>query len=244
MNNNVLIFGAVLVFAASSVNAADAEEKKEKESPWATTAGLGYVNTSGNTNTETLIFKFDTAYEIERWKHALHFDTLNASADDVSTADRKLLTGQSNYKFRPRDYFYGLFSYEDDKFSGFEYQAKLGLGYGRKIIKTDRHELDGEIGPGYRNYKVDNAPSSEDEALLRLAGFYKWKISDSSDFNQDLVGDFGEDQDEWRSVTGLRTSINDSFSLRLTYTVRYLDVVPVGNDNYDRETAITLDYTF
>jgi len=79
---------------------------------------------------------------------------------------------------------------------------------------------------------------------LRLAGFYKWKISEYSEFNQDLIGDFGELQDEWRSVTGLRTSINKSFSLRLTYTVRYLDTVPVGNDNYDRTTALTLDYTF
>ena len=201
------------------------------------------MNTSGNTNTETLIFKFDTAYEIEHWKHALHFDTLNASTDDVSTADRKLFTFQSNYKFRPRDYFYGLFNYEDDKFSGFEYQAKLGVGYGRKIIQAERHELDGEIGPGYRKFKPDNLPS-DDEALLRLAGFYKWKISNSSDFNQDLIGDFGEDQTEWRSVTGLRTSINKSFSLRLTYTVRYLDVVPAGNDNYDRTTSLTLDYTF
>ncbi len=243
MKNNILIYGAVLCFVASGVFAADAEEKKEKESPWTTTAGLGYVNTSGNTNTETLIFKFDTAYEIEHWKHALHFDTLNASTDDVSTADRKLFTFQSNYKFRPRDYFYGLFNYEDDKFSGFEYQAKLGVGYGRKIIQAERHELDGEIGPGYRKFKPDNLPS-DDEALLRLAGFYKWKISNSSDFNQDLIGDFGEDQTEWRSVTGLRTSINKSFSLRLTYTVRYLDVVPAGNDNYDRTTSLTLDYTF
>ena len=243
MNKNIFLLGAALVFAASNVLAADEEEKKEKESPWKTTAGLGYVNTSGNTNTETLIFKFDTAYEIEKWKHEGHFDTLNASTDDISTADRKRLTAQTNYKFRPRDYFYGNFSYEDDKFSGFEYQAKVSIGYGRKLLTLDNHKLDAEIGPGYRNFKPDNQPR-DDEALLRLAGFYKWKISDSSDFNQDLIGDFGELQDEWRSITGLRTSINKSFSLRLAYEVRYLDVVPIGNDNYDRTTTATLDYTF
>lgn len=244
MKNNVLLFGAALVLVAANVLAADDDKKKEKDSPWTTTAGLGYVNTSGNTNTETLIFKFDTAYEIEHWKHELHFDTLNASTDDVSTADRKLLTAQSNYKFRPRDYFYGNFSYEEDKFSGFEYQAKVSLGYGRKLLTLDNHKLSAEIGPGYRHFKVDNAPDSEDEALLRLAGFYKWKISDYSDFNQDLIADIGELQNEWRSVTGLRTSINKTLSLRLTYTVRYLDKVPVGNQNYDRTTAVTLDYSF
>ncbi|MGB5601694.1 MAG: DUF481 domain-containing protein, partial [Gammaproteobacteria bacterium] len=142
------------------------------------------------------------------------------------------------------DYFYGNFSYEDDRFTGFDYQAKLSLGYGRKIILTEKHELDGEIGPGYRNFKVEGAPSSEDEYLLRLAAKYMWKISSYSGFSQDLIGDLGEDQTEWRSVTALRTSIYQNLALRLAYNVRYLDKVPVGNERYDRTTTVTLDYTF
>lgn len=244
---NMFLFGATLMLV--TFNAHSAEE--EKKSPWTTSAELGYVNTSGNTNTETLIFKFDTAYEIEKWKHQAHFETLNTKADDtstpekdkVSTADKKLVTAQSDFKFTPRDYFYGLLSYEDDKFSGFEYQAKLGLGYGRKIILTDHHKLDGEIGPGYRNFKPDNEPS-DDEALLRLAGKYKWLISANSQFNQDLIADFGEKQDEWKSITGIKSNINKTLALKFTYTVKYLDVVPVGNDHYDRETAATIVYTF
>ncbi len=234
--------GVSLALAVSGAIAAE-EEKKEKDSPWTATVGLGYVNTSGNTNTETLVFKADVAYEIEKWKHEAHFDTLNASTDDVTTADRLRFGAQSNYKFRERDYFYGNFSYEDDKFSGFEYQAKLSVGYGRKIIKTEKHSLDGEIGPGYRNFKPDNQPR-DDEALLRLAGKYKWKISSYSGFSQDLIGDFGELQDEWRSITALRTSIYEDLALRLAYEVRYLDKVPLGNDNYDRTTTVSLDYTF
>ena len=238
MKKNMFLFAATLMLV--SLNVLSAEEEK---SPWTTSAELGYVNTSGNTNTETLIFKFDTAYEIEKWKHQGHFETLDTKADDVSTADKMLATAQSDYKFTPRDYFYGLISYEDDKFSGFEYQAKLGLGYGRKIILTEHHELDGEIGPGYRNFKPDNEPS-EDEALLRLAGKYLWKISDNSQFKQDLIADFGELQDEWKSITGIKSNINKTLALKFTYTVKYLDVVPVGNDHYDRETAATIVYTF
>ena len=243
MYKQVFLTGMMLVLAVSNAMAAEEKEKKEKESPWTATLGLGYVNTSGNTNTETLVFKADVIYEIERWKHEGHFDTLNASTDDVTTADRLRFGFQSNYKFRERDYFYGNFNYEDDAFSGFEYQAKFSIGYGRRLIKTEKHELDAEIGPGYRNFKPDGQPR-EDEALLRLAGKYKWAISSYSEFTQDLIGDFGELQDEWRSVTALRTSIYEDLSLRLQYEVRYLDVVPVGNNNYDRTTTVSLDYTF
>jgi putative salt-induced outer membrane protein len=240
MKNKVILSGAALVLAASSVLAAE----EEKKSPWETSAELGYVNTSGNTNTENLVFKFDTAYEIEKWKHQAHLEALNSKTDDVTTADKKLATAQSDYKFTPRDYFFGLVSYEKDKFSGFEYQAKFSLGYGRKVLVLEKHKLDVEIGPGYRNFKVDNASSSEDEALLRLAAKYKWLISDNSEFKQDLVADFGEEQDEWKSVTSLKSNINKTLAMKLSYTVKYLDVVPVGNDNYDRETAVTLVYTF
>ncbi len=244
MKNDILIFGAVLCFAASSVFAADAEEEKEKESPWTTTAGLGYVNTSGNTVTDSLTFKFDTAYEIEHWKHEAHIETLKASTDDVTTADRKLFTAQTNYMFRPLDYFWGNFSYEDDRFTGFDYQAVLSAGYGRKLIDAEKHKLDVEIGPGYRKFKVIEPPQTDDEALLRTVGKYKWLISSYSEFTQDLIGNFGEDQTEWRSITALRTSINKTLALRLAYNVRYLDKVPLGNVNYDRTTTVTIDYTF
>lgn len=245
MNNNKVFWGVMLVLATPELHAADGiDDKEEKTSPWTTTAGLGFVNASGNTNTETLSFSFDTAYEIEDWKHEGHFETLKASTDDVTTADRKLLTAQTNYKYSPRDYWFGNLSLEDDRFTGFEYQAVLSLGYGRRLIVTERHNLDFEIGPGYRNFKVEGAPSSEDEYLLRTVGKYKWKISDYSEFSQDLLGNFGEDQTEWRSVTALRTSIYQNLGLRLEYNVRYLDKVPVGNESYDRTTTVSLDYTF
>ena len=240
MRSNVVLFGTILALSVSNALAA----KQEKTSPWTTSAELGYVNTSGNTNTKSLVFKFDTAYEIEKWKHQAHYETLNTETDNVTTAEKFLITAQSDFKFTKRDYFFGLVSYEDDKFSGFEYQAKLNLGYGRKVLVLERHKLDAEIGPGYRNFKVDNAPSSDDEALLRLAAKYKWLISDYSEFKQDFTAEFGEDQDEWKSITALKSNINKTLAMKLSYTVKYLDVVPVGKNNYDRETAVTLVYSF
>ena len=118
------------------------------------------------------------------------------------------------------------------------------MGYGRKLIDTEKHKLNAEIGPGYRNFEVEGAPSSDDEWLARAVGKYKWILTKYSEFTQDLIGNFGEDQLEWRSITALRTSIYENLALRLAYNVRYLDEVPPGNVNYDRTTTITLDYTF
>ncbi len=240
--NSTATFFLMLLVLLTATNARAAEE--EKKSPWTSSAELGYVTTSGNTETETLNLKFDIAYEIDKWKHAAHVNKLDSSDGDVKSADKLLLTAQSNYKFTEYDYVYANVSYEDDKFSGFEYQAKVSVGYGRRLLHTDTMELDVEIGPGHRNFKVDNAPSSDDESLIRLAGKYLWKVSDTSNFTEDITYENGEDQEEWKSVTALTAKINSWLSMKFSHTVKYLDVVPAGNTNYDRETSVTLVYTF
>ena len=69
-------------------------------------------------------------------------------------------------------------------------------------------------------------------------------MSKTSKFTEDLTAEFGEDQDEWKSVTGLSAKINSSLAMKLTYTIKRLDVVPAGTDNTDKEAAVTLVYTF
>lgn len=255
--NFVKVIGAAGLLAFSSVVMA-AEEVK---SPWQSSAELGYVNVSGNTNTETVKAMFDISYAVNKWEHKAHAEALSANSettDDavpaVSTEERTaakwLVSAQTDYKFKEFDYFYGLLSYEDDRFSGFEYQAKLGLGYGRRVIHTDNHTLKLEIGPGYRSYRLEQAappaPAEErqDDTLLRLNANYLWKLSETSKFTEELTSESGKDQDEWKSVTGLTAKINSTLAMKISYTVKYLDKVPAGTEHYDRETAVTLVFTF
>lgn len=235
---------------------------EKMDSPWKSSAEVGYVNTSGNTNTETLRAAYELSYEIEKWAHKIHADALSSkteTTDDTVTpavtsmersAAKWLVSGQSDYKFTEYNYFYGLLSYEDDRFSGFEYQAKLGVGYGRRVIHTDKHDLRLEVGPGYRSYRLEQpappAPAEErrDEMLLRMNAGYIWKISETSKFTQELTYEAGENQDEWKSVTGLTARINATLAMKLTHAVKKLDAVPPGTEHYDRETAVTLVFTF
>ena len=253
---HIQIIGSAGLIALSA--AATAAE--EGESPWTSSAELGYVNVAGNTNTETLKSVFDISYEIEKWAHKAHAEALSSKTETtdaatlVTTESRSaakwLLSGQSDYKISKLDYFYGLASYEDDRFGGFQYQAKLGAGYGRRVIDIADHKLKLEIGPGYRTYKLEAAtpPATvadrQDEMLVRINAGYIWKITKTSKFTEDLTAEFGEDQDELKSVTGLTAKINSSLAMKLTYTVKRLDVVPAGTENTDKETAVTLVYTF
>jgi len=213
------------------------------DSQWGGEAELGLVTTSGNTETTTANFKSKLENNREQWHHLFTFETLHSSSEENNTAERYLLTAQSDYKINDISYAFGRFSYEDDRFSGFEYRATETLGYGRHIIREKTLKFDVEGGPGVRQSKPEIG-SSDSEAILYLSGKLKWDVSETSVFTQNLFSEIGEDVTATKSVTGLKTQINGDLAMKATYTVKQLSEVPVGIDKTDTETAITLVYSF
>ena len=228
-----------------------AEEAKEDKSPWTSSVELGFIKTTGNTETQTTALKADVVYEVEKWRHTGHAEGYGQESEDPTTgetvvsAERYELSGKSDYKFTDRDYAYGLVKLKKDRFSGFEYENTLSAGYGRKAILQDNMELDLEIGPGARFYKPDNA-ESQDEALLVLAAKYWWAITDNSKFLQDFNFDIGEVYTDSKSVTGIQANINKTLALKFTYTIRHKSEVPdpATTEKTDTEAAMTLVYNF
>ena len=234
---------------AMSANVLAAEEDKKK-SPWKSSVELGFIKTTGNTETETTAIKADVQYEVDKWRHTAHAEgygqkSENDLGETVVSAERYELSGKSDYKFSERDYAFGLIKLKKDRFSGFEYENTVSAGYGRKAIKQDNMELDLEIGPGMRFYKPDDA-ESEDEALLVLAANYWWAITDNSKFTQVFNFDIGEVYTDSKSVTGIQANINKTLALKFTYTIRHKTEVPdpATTEKTDTEAAMTLVYNF
>jgi len=241
---------AASTFIASSMAMAAEEKEKEKKSPWTSTAELGYVVTSGNSETSTINAKIDATHEKESWRHNVHAESFASSTTDKTTnietrsAERYQLSGKSDYKFNETDYAFALLNYDKDRFSGYQYQASVSLGYGRRLLNEKDMTFDAEVGPGMRTIKVDGAQDSESEGLLRLAIKYVWKVSDNSTFTEDLSSDFASDLTVTKSITALTANINSSLAMKLSLTTKNNSVVPAGSKKTDTETAVTLVYSF
>jgi putative salt-induced outer membrane protein len=241
-----LLMLAGLSVVANNTLAADAEKEK---SPWTSSVELGFIKTTGNTETQTTTLKADAVYEVDKWRHTGHAEGYGQESKDETTgenvvsAERYEVSGKSDYKFTERDYAFGLVKWKKDRFSGFEYEDTVSLGYGRKVLKQEDMELDLEIGPGIRFYKVDDG-ESENEALLVLAGKYWWAITDNSKFIQELNFDIGEEYTDSKSITGVQANINKTLALKFTYTLRNKSEVPAGTEKTDTEAAMTLVYNF
>ena len=236
---------ASLLVASTNVMA---EEEKADESPWKSSVELGFIRTTGNTETQTTALKADVTYEVEKWRHTGHAEgygqqSENDQGETIVSAERYELSGKSDYKFTERDYVFGMVKLQKDRFSGFEYEHIVAFGYGRKAIKQENMELDLEIGPGERFFKVDNG-SSDEEALLRLSANYWWQITGTSKFTQELTTEIGEEITSSKSITGIQANINSTLALKFTYTVRHKTKVPVDTEKTDTEAAMTLVYNF
>jgi putative salt-induced outer membrane protein YdiY len=253
MKKSFMLILVASLLTVTNVNAAD-DKKTTEKSPWKSSVELGFIRTTGNTETQTTAVKADATYEVDKWRHNAHAEGYGQQSkadtgETVVSAERYQASGKSDYKFSELDYIFGLVKLQKDRFSGFVYDHVVSAGYGRKLIKQNDMELDLEIGPGARFFKVEPAPGvagagSESEAVLRLSGKYWWAISGNSKFTQELSTDIGETITSTQSVTGLQANINSTLALKFTYTVRHKTKVPDGNEKLDTETAMTLVYSF
>jgi putative salt-induced outer membrane protein len=241
----LLLCGAVLLLSSNGY-AEEAPEQPAKPAeldPYKGNVELGYVNTTGNTETQTLNAKAKVEALYNKWRQTLQLEALNSSDKKVTTAERYLALLKSDYRFSERDYAFGLLNYENDRFSGYDYRVSLTVGYGRRVIDSELLWLEFEGGPGVRYSKLNDG-DTQDEGVLRLAGKLGWQISESSLFEQDLSTEIGEDVTISRSVSALSMQIIGSLAMKLSYTYRHTSEVPEGVKKNDTETSVTLVYKF
>lgn len=239
MKNELKILVPALSIAMSGIAVA-----AESDPEWNTQAELGVVVTSGNTDTSTVNAKIDATYEEGKLRYNAHAEALKTESNDVTSGEKYLASGKVDYKISDKNFTFGLISYEKDRFSGFEYQASVVAGIGRRIYDENQMTLDVEAGPGVRFYKTTATNFSDEDPMLRVAAKYKWDISPTSVFTEDLSSEIGDELTVTKSVTALTANIDGSLAMKLSFTVKNTSDVPVGSKKTDTETGVTLVYSF
>ena len=233
---------AILAAASGSLLAEEADTTKL----WSGDLEFGYVDTSGNTEETNVKGKADINREREEWRYKILFDAVNSESNGDRSAEKYVLSNRLAYQFNENDFAFGYAAYEEDKFSGFDHQATIAAGYGRRLLNEETMHWDVEIGPGYRFTKVDDESTGEDseELIVRLYTNYVWDFSETATFSQSVNVESGEDNTISKSITALKVKVAGDFSLKLSYTVKYTEEVPNENKHADTETAVTLNYSF
>ena len=238
MHLRSLAFIASLTLAAPLLAATE-----EEDDPLEGSVKFGYLATTGNTETSSLNTSFESRYVAGDWHHEALASAINASESKVTTAEAYEAGWKSGWDFTDRDYVFGRLNWRKDRFGAFDTQFSQTVGYGRHIIDTDAHSLEGELGFGARQSE-DQLGVSSNEMIGTASLDYKWTFSDTSDFGQTLRFEVGPDNNFSESVTSITARLVGALNLVASYTIRRNSDVPVGTEKTDTRTAVALEYAF
>lgn len=216
---------------------------EQEGGPLSGKAGLGYLSTSGNSESTSLNALFRLSYDLDSWHHQLGAQAISSVSNDVTTAERYQLNFKSNYDFTEHDYVFGRISWEKDRFSGYEEQLSESIGYGRRLLNTDTQILNLELGLGAK--QADLSDGTSENGVIGRAGLdYLWNFSETAEFSQLLSVESGSGNTYIESVTAITAKLIESLALSVSYTIKNNSDVPPGRDKSDTFTALNLEYSF
>lgn len=205
--------------------------------------GLGMTVNRGNTENESFNAKLRLAYELDRWKHQIALDARKTTENETTIGERYLFTEKSDYNFSDNAYAFGAFRYDDDHFSGFEYQSSLTSGIGWHIVDNDKAKFDLEIGAGYKESKLQTGMADK-ETIGRFGEHYENQLTDTTRIIQDLLVEGNSDQTTTEFNTGLNVAMNSHLAIQLSFGIKQASNPPPGLEDTDSISSINLIYNF
>lgn len=212
--------------------------------PFKGSAALGYLSTSGNTDSTNGNASFKVTWDLMGpWKHDWNALAINARTNGVTTAEAYAAGYKATRDFSATSYLFASGDWREDRFSGYDKQVTEAVGYGRRLLNTPRHMLALEGGVGAK--QSDLITGAElDEAIVRGGLDYLLTLSENASFNQKVLIEQGDDNRYTESTSALKTRIVGNLAIVLSHVIKNNSDVPVGIEKTDRFTAVSLEYGF
>jgi len=237
MKNQILMGSSILAALLSTQSFAQRENGLNSK------LELGIIQTTGNTEDESFKVKGGVELVKDAWDYAWSVDAFRSSRQNQLTAQRFYTIGSADYQLSEVSFVEGRLAYEDDRFSGYDSQTDASINYGRSLLtNTDNMNLNITTGIGARRSLSDE--ENFDEVILRLAGDYKWDVSENALFNQLLSAEAGDQTSIYRLESSIETNIVENLSLKFTFNVKHQTEVPIGREKTDTATSVTLVMNF
>lgn len=238
MMTKKLLGWSILMAGLMSTTSAIAAES------WGGEGQLGFVLARGNADADTVNAKLEMSKETASWKNAFGIAALRSSSDGERNAERYAASWQTDYRFSPRSYWYGGARYEDDRFSGFDYQASLVSGLGHRFVDEEDFKLFGQAGLGFRRLESSLTGLTEDNLIFSGELRYEQKLTDTTSLKNKLIVEAGEANTFLSNELALQVKINARLSLAAGLGVRHNTDPPQSRDKTDTLTTLNLVYGF
>jgi putative salt-induced outer membrane protein len=234
-----LILALVLVSASAL-----AQNPAPPADPLVGTVALGYLSTSGNTDSTNANASFKAVWDRGRpWVHNWNALAISARTNGVTTAEAYAAGYKAQRAFGMKAYLFAAGDWRQDQFSGYDRQSTEAVGYGHKLVTTDKQTLSVEGGIGRKQATLIDG-TDVDESVVHAGLDYLIHLGENSQFAQKLLVEVGDENRYTESTSAVKAKIRGNLALVASYVIKSNSSVPVGIEKTDRYTAISLEYGF
>jgi putative salt-induced outer membrane protein len=211
---------------------------------WAGKGEAGLSAASGNTDARTANARLEASLKADAWEHSGTLAGQYARSDGDTHAKRWEIGAQTHRAFSDSTFAFGGLRYEEDHFSGFDYQGVVTTGVGRKFIDNDTTKLSGQAGIGYKFFRAIGA-SRKESKLVGVASFaYEHQLNASTALFNRFSTETTSDNTFLQNDMGVTVKMSDPLALAVAYGVRHNTDPPVGFRKTDTFTTLNLVYEF
>ena len=249
------VLGVVAVSSLCGVAAADTAPIGPGDPTWAIRSVLGYSKTGGNTDNSAGNLLFHAAHALGEWTLLFGVDALYGSTRGETTAQAWDAYLQGNYNLTQRLYWYLGGRYDDDRFSGFAYQAAVKSGVGYKFVDTDATKLAAQIGAGYRRLQPEilvkddiggvisrTEQPEESHAILDAGLAFEHDFNKATKIIATATMQSGKDNTLTDARVALQVKMNDRLALSAGYKMIDNSNPPPGSGHRDTLTTLGVVY--
>jgi putative salt-induced outer membrane protein len=216
---------------------------------------LGYTKTGGNTDNSAGNLLFHAAHVMGDWRLLFGVDGLYGSTRGETTAQAWSAYLQGNYSITRKVYWYIGGRYDDDRFSGFAYQAAVKSGFGYKFIDTDATKLTAQLGAGYRRLRPEilvkddiggvvsrTEQPEESDAILDAGVAFEHNFNTSTKLLAAVTMQSGKENTLTNASVALQVKMNARLALSAGYRLIDNSSPPPGSGRRDTLTTLGLVY--
>ena len=225
------------------------------QAQWTGKAELGVLLSDGNTEAKSANTKVDLTHEGARWKNNVYFAALYGENAEFQNAERYEARYQADMKITDRfSWFFGLRG-EQDRFSGFAYQATASTGATYKFIDSPTTKFDGSVGAGYKRFQPQILIKSDaGEVLQRIKGDsdadpvatlgsnFEHSFTESTKLTNKFLAELGSDNTSVQDDIALQVSMTETLALAVGIGVRYNSDPPPLAESTDTLFTVNLVY--
>jgi putative salt-induced outer membrane protein len=225
---------------------------------WSGKGQVGYVMSRGNSDTDAANAKFDVFLLTPQWKHQFTLEGLFGRSAEVTSAERWDMRLQSDYTINTRLFAFGAFAYQDDRFSGFQYQGSASGGLGSRFFDSDTTKLSAQLGVGYRVLRPetllrdDNTgavtgriPLDRESEVVGTAGIdFMHQFNSSTKLTNKVIVESGSSNTSIKNDLALEVKMSKQLALAAGYSVLHNTKPADDVKRTDTITTLNVVYAF